>query len=1307
MTTAHLLIAVLLFVLLLLVALLLWRHYARQQGAAAPDTPHQLTAASFRAAMATLYPGDTARDRYDSPCVLVCGDAAADKAAWLRGAGLAPVDGADALPSGWWTSMDGDAFVLPDEAWSADQGNWHACLRLLDSHRPRRPLDALLWMLPMASLMAADGSAEASAARLCRKLFDLQTRLGLSVPVYVVLSGSEQLPGFGHFAELLPKALWPQSLGWSNPEPRGAAYRLAAGEQGVGELVARVRALAVEMGAIQPGGDFDRVYLLSEQLAARLAALPAVLQAAMRPNATLAPLDLRGFYLCGQAGDPAALQPDADSAMFALQPPAPAPPAAPVLFCRQLFAERICGEFGLARLVPRKLAYQRAARRYSLIGAALLSLLWIAFLPSTHRHLSARSATMLKPLHDIKYALEHALPAGETGGAYNKESTTRLIGEIDAVPEWSVSSAALPLSWGGPSALNERLLGALKKYYQYIVLSDINHALDQRGACLAADGAADPAARGRSHCPTASPALAAIGDAGAGGDQHFQAFRKFVSDTQTYELNRHRLGQLVSTGVGTWAEAAHLLEYLFDLRMTVRSAESVERFDAIIRAIEHTGGGDVTLGRDQIRFRAKLQRLHGAMLAHRFTNNKVDALSKAVSAGLAALDHQGHSDPGVVSKLRADIFALQQELASAPVILVNGQVEMAQAYSAVLDKVRQTDLLGSAVRDQIGKEAEQAVTAFHAAVLAASEGKDAPLALDAGKRMVLSPDIAALSAAFTQLQRFAFDEQAGGHNGAGRIQGLVNWNASQLEAARVTYQDYLAYETSTLPKAPPRFQNALRQYARLQAAGQLDRDLARAVQPLPGLDWRTANFDQARQAMPPLLAGLRTMGQPLLADAWQSAMDRQAQTILEQIQGELDRRNLFLPDAAAVRNWNGSRMGALQAYGAFVPADLAANLAAQIDEVNARADAAKPARLWLETAPAEQRHAARATLAAWTRLDAELARYAGKNPASTLRQLEQFISEDLNAIDSANCGDKLVRLQYARNVDYFQRQGQVAAARFSERCTELQTQTARKAYEAIAEFYNAFLRGKYPFAAKLADPPAAPERVRHLLRLLDTHHGEVRAWLERQPELVSADAREFIERLNGVRPLLGAIVQTDAVNGAPAALDLWPEFRINRAREDRADQILAWEVDTGKARAAPGAAIAWRQGDPLAVRLRWAQNSELAPADGDARVPGMQTEDKQASWHYGGPWALVKLMAQHAAAVSELDSSDSQQPQVLRFAVPVRKAKGEPAGITVAYGRLGVSVHGKPERLALPPFPTDKAPPAPPPRTGVAATNPL
>ncbi|MDF5988475.1 type VI secretion protein IcmF/TssM N-terminal domain-containing protein [Pseudomonas aeruginosa] len=68
-------------------------------------------------------------------------------------------------------------------------------MRLFPRLRGRRALDGVVWNISLARLQ--DGEQAAALGLAARRRYvELTQRLGLSLPVYVVITGLEDLPGF-------------------------------------------------------------------------------------------------------------------------------------------------------------------------------------------------------------------------------------------------------------------------------------------------------------------------------------------------------------------------------------------------------------------------------------------------------------------------------------------------------------------------------------------------------------------------------------------------------------------------------------------------------------------------------------------------------------------------------------------------------------------------------------------------------------------------------------------------------------------------------------------------------------------------------------------------------------------------------------------------------------------------------------------------------------------------------------------------------------------------------------------------------
>lgn len=1263
--------------LLVVIGVILWR---QRRDIAVPPVmvSPELEATSFGAAMTILYQDKTARDRYDFPCVLVCGESGSGKSNLLRSASLEPVF--SSTYSGWWRNMDGAVFELPDAALRnvGISGPWTECLALLKKHRGQRPLDALVWVLPLSALNASgdigDKLLAEMGARMREKFFDIQNRLGLRLPVYIVVSKCDTVAGFSAFASKLPVALQEQSLGWSNPHSPGTAFQKIWVEQGLSGMTRKLRSFISELGSqADVGGNFDDVFLLPDRMVQALAKLPNLLQQVLYPNATMQAFDLRSIHFSGLTEDARKsitpeLDPFGPGLAIAVTEIEPIP-----VFGRELFAKRIFSEFGLALLVQRKLTGERSWRDRAVWGSFGIAAIFLVCMLISYPYALKQAHSMLMPLSKIKIANNQAENFRSQG------NTVELLKNMDDVSDWTMKFAFLPLSWG--SDLDQKIHVALKKYYEENLFKSFELALITRANMLLQTNLSIGMTENtiKATAPEFMP--------------EFINVSLFADQTLLYESARNKFLNMTKDGEGSWTDAANLMQYLFDLTSPPRSKESIQLFDSIIQQSIYNPS-QILVQHIQGQFEQHFITLYEAWLGRLFVqtgltesiDNLKTSLQKLVAGNLnenAALNGLQHA----IMDLRA--LLMQTNLSGT----ADGS-----AYSGLLKKIEKSSLLGAAAgSNALQKRVVQAQNRFRSQISEAASGEDAVLDNVQGKNLVINADILALEQSLSKLLQHSFAQGDSSTDsaqaGIANTGALINWDLAQLETALGSYQEYLAYEATELPKAPLRFQAILQKIARTQASVFLNNSLKQAAMTASANnEWRSSNFAQAQKQIRPLISGLRKLDQARFSMQWQTLLDHQALLLLKNLNIEFNNSKLYYPDEVAVAAWDGKRLAAQRAFGAATPSDLDEYLATQFAIVTALVEASKVPRAWLEQGQADT------PSSQWLALDTALAKYATKNPSGTIKQLEQLIVKDLNEIDSISCGDKLLAPNHVQESDYFQKRSLSLRALFSQRCISLQASNSRSAYAAIADYYNTTLLSRYPFTNKQDAPPADPENVRELMRLLVTDLGLAREGLMRQPEGSNGAALSFLDKMSGIKPLMTALLSLDPVTGAPVAIDLWPEYRINRGRDKGAEQIIDWNIEAGalaqntQTKANP---LSWRLGDSMAVSLRWAKNSAFSPVADPNHFPGVQIDAKKAGWQYSGPWALLHLLNEHAVAATELNVKETLQPQVLRFAVATGDNSGLPLGDALAFARLGVSVHGKSERLALPVFPSSSAPPFP------------
>lgn len=1285
------LIVALVLLLLIAVGVFLWQRRKRAQQAALPQGPIQLNPTVFSQAMSTLYDKESVRSRYDIPCILVCSEEKGIAPGVLQSAQLDRVESHGDTDNGWWQNMDGVAFELPDEAMqSSGKGAtpWHACVDLFEKFRPQRPLDGLLWIIPLQMLQDSDGKAEKRIAemgtRMCEKMFDIQTRLGLQLPVYVAISGCETTAGFGEFAAALPQSLQQQGLAWSNPYALGLSLHKEWVEDGVRSVMQRLQNVVAELGAQQDlGTQFDDIFLLPDRLNVSLKLLPELLQVAFRQNATLEPFNLRSIHLIGEPKAASSAAPDP------YQPaPNTAPPYHPI-FCRDWFARRIFAEFGLARLVKRRLMYNQTMYRRIIWGSSAVAGLWLICLLVAH-HFDYRNAqNMVGPLALLKAEIR------DSSDSINQDDTVESLRELDGVRDWSLSSIFMPLSWAGPFALDDDIQNILRQYHERVLFRSIDLALHVKANELVA--MQSPRAANKEILSSSLEQM-----------PEYVTLNEFVDQTLEYERHRKQFLGLVQADQGTLNDLSDLLTYLFKVKPANRTPEAQRQFNEIVRTSSyspHIMRTNVQATQDLSKH---LAALHDAWLTKLFRQNRLSELGDKLEKQLAALNDGSLTERQDLVGLQHTIADLRSLLARSNLTWMADGSQMSESYQKMLAKIDKSDLISKSPGVvALKSNAVEAQQQFSKEINEEASGDAAMFDYAEGKHLQLRADVVELDAAIGQLLRHGFAQSLGAESGSeaasANSDSVIAWDGSDLDAAQAAYQDYLNYEATELPKAPSRFLVALQRIAREQAALQIHHDLLQASSNTERSgNWRSSGFESAQKQVAPLVAGLRKLDQVRLANNWDKVLHQQAALLLRNLNDDFERGALYQPDSLQIASWDGKKQGALRAYGAAAPADLQDYLATQAATVTEFDEASKAPRAWLERDKAAAAQMGSLNLDGWKKIDGELVKYAAKSPAASIKQLEQLIAEDLNDLDQNNCSEKLAHLARARDGDFFQHRGQQLVRQFTARCQALQMDAVRAAYNGIADYFNTRLLHRYPFAGSYDAPSADPDTVLRFLALLDSQFAIAHDGLMRMQEPGDRPALVFLERLAATRPLLSAILSRDPLTGNPSTLDLVPEFRINRFREKGGNQIIEWKIYMGPGAQSNSANIAatdkpptlfWRLGDPIITSLRWAKDGDIVPSLDLDRFPDTRVEERIAQWEYTSQWALLRFLSQHSVSSAELDERESSMPQALRFTVPTRHVDGLPAGDAIVYGRLGMSLHGKTDRLSYAAFPTTPAPP--------------
>lgn len=1279
----------------------------RQRAASARKTRLR---AVFARELRRLKENSTGRDyRYRVPWCLLLGGPGGGQSTVMKHTGLhvpfAGEDEASAAEAGCRFHFFDKGLVLDVAgAGLADEDYFQTLLALLRKERPRRPIDSLILTLPATDLYGEERLSTEAARRkadfLAARLGQLQKVLKIRVPVYVLLTKADTIPGFVQFCGALSAAHREQIFGWSSPHPPELPYATDWIDESFGEIYRTQNLLLLDLlasGKISPQ-ERDAAFLFPRNVRSLAEPLRVFFDQLFRVSVYSEPALFRGFFFAGDAtvkGVMARAEEDAD---------APRQPS----FLPHLFAKKIFPEHSLAQPLRSSLASIGVMVNLARGALALLALVGLVALSSAYARLSRDADTLRDFLERIPTKVGPTAQADRDVA----QDTQMLLRAMANVSSNKLRRTALPTSFF--SDIDEEVRGLMKDSFEMVVLSGMRHGLNQKARKLFGSDVepSTPKVRGRApagRAPAPGPAVAGMpGLIDEEDDQDLapltpaaaskkaaaratkvvqippvqafasmqefldlqdlaKAYLEFTRNVETY----NRLGADRRKKMDT---VAPLVKYIFDVDLGETFKLDAALYQEALESASYAGF-DLRLVAPRVEARAReiTQALHRRL----FLENPVEVEISEILRSINRLQTEGQwdgADKQTLELLRDLIQQLGSDLDRSELSwLARETLDLGLPYQEMLLTLNRISAEGrGGLGDEVQRTWQESFRRLRSAILDQKAPEMGPL-VDAGQKGKLALTKPALDVKIAldgflgQNYVLLADREVVTRNEGTSYR--VNWNEDLLRQAIQLSDIYTVFVRDRLGQIYP----AIRGSVKATAKEMLGRSMpalissARRSERIANnnavsQDEVAAEVSDLKRVSPLLRQVLDTYEKVGLSTAYADfarQVREDSRQILTRLDVLFDKEEMYRTSRKLSR-WMGQRAPALVAFDVEDPEALAQYVKTQRMRMKswARDFAQTPVTL-LEGLPGGD---ADAQMARWKGIVRELESFEKMTPNNSVKELETLIEATMMALSPDNCVDRLPRRTVDR-LDYFQQQHVRIYSEMRKRCLELSEERLRDDFKRLGEQFKRDLEGRFPFTRRRArsdDEDADPRDVRAFYLAFDDYDKKYHAYrnhpnVELQPGMLET-ARKiegFLESARAVRPFFAPLIADKSGDTVPR-YNLGVDFRVNRDKEINGNQIAEWSLAVADQRIDEAQAV-WQLGDKIRVNLRWAKDGLYRPASA-GQMRGAQVDGDQVTYEWGGQWALLRFLRYHLSQETDLGRLDVQ-PHILKFPVQIEERK--------------------------------------------------
>ncbi|MDR0552897.1 MAG: hypothetical protein LBG13_02280 [Holosporales bacterium] len=445
--------------------------------------------------------------KYKMPWFMIVGTTGAGKSSLISGFTYDEVSEEEEKKAecAWWflkngvmLDISGDVFMT-DNGEKADEKSWRMVLEMLVRYRSAKPLNGIILTIPATELYGKNKLSieeiKRRAQYMSRKLNFAQNYIGLKLPVYIVITKTDIVPGFQSFCSEIPVRNRNNMLGWSCPYSLESAYSSKWLEDAFDSVEDELNEIRMEIFSERGSTSTrDGIFVFPSELLTVKENLSLYIDTIFRTGAMEEKFYFRGMYFTGDskmvpllqfsgsgsADDVAILgTPDAGlneegSLTASLKAEEFAPKK--IFFFEDLILKKIFLEDGIATPMRNKVYQSNKAIFVAKISTAAFVMIGSYGLFHARDQLKLNKDNLYPSLFKVSSIIKNTgtltmQNLENNGNEILSECTTQLLSMMQQLNQIRFSSIFVPASW--ISNINKNLTETLRISYQRVVIRTI------------------------------------------------------------------------------------------------------------------------------------------------------------------------------------------------------------------------------------------------------------------------------------------------------------------------------------------------------------------------------------------------------------------------------------------------------------------------------------------------------------------------------------------------------------------------------------------------------------------------------------------------------------------------------------------------------------------------------------------------------------------------------------------------------------------------------------------------------------------